>query len=189
MQTAPLEVKRCFRPSLKVRGVSRKIISTMTKQLLSTPLLTKIGRFGGAIALSLLSLSLASCEPAVDNVDADVDTPSDQAAVPEGAEVGSGIDVSELIGETVTLSTKVTEVLSPNLFTVYDVESMRGEEVLAVTDLPVPEVGTNIELTGDVVEMDEAAIKEAYNITLEPDVVEAYTGKPYIAVKAMEPVD
>ena len=159
------------------------------KQLLNSSVLTKTARAGGAIALSLMSLSLVACAPAVDEVDADVATPTDQAAVPEDAEVGSGVDVSELIGETVTISTKVTEVLSPNLFTVFDEESMRGEEILAVTDLPAPEVGQNIELTGDVMEMDEMAVKEAYNVTLEADVVEAYTGKPYIAVKAMEAVD
>lgn len=159
------------------------------KQLLNGSVFAKTARAGGAIALSLMSLSLVACAPAVDEVDADVATPTDQAAVPEDAEVGSGVDVSELIGETVTISTKVTEVLSPNLFTVFDEESMRGEEILAVTDLPAPEVGQNIELTGDVMEMDEMAVKEAYNVTLEADVVEAYTGKPYIAVKAMEAVD
>ncbi len=161
----------------------------MMKQLLNGSAFTKTARVSGAIALSLMSLSLVACQPAVDEVDADVATPTDQAGVPGDAEVGSGIDVSELIGETVTVSTKVTEVLSPNLFTVFDAESMRGEEILAVTDLPVPEVGQNIELTGEVMEMDEAAVNEAYNVTLEPDVVEAYTGKPYIAVKAMEAVD
>ena len=157
--------------------------------ILTKTALTKTAKLGGAIALSLMSFSLVACAPSVDDVDANVETPTDQAAVPEDAEVGSGIDVSELIGETVTVSTKVTEVLSPNLFTVFDEESMRGEEILAVTDLPAPEVGQNIELTGDVMEMDEMAVKEAYNVTLEPDVVEAYTGKPYIAVKALEAVD
>ena len=29
----------------------------------------------------------------------------------------------------------------------------------------------------------------AYNVTLDPEVVEAYTGKPYIAARAIEPVD
>lgn len=151
--------------------------------------LTKATKLGSIAAFSALSLSLVACEPPVDEVDASVDTPTDQAAVPEDAEVGSGIDVNELIGETVTVSTKVTEVLSDNLFTVYDVESMRGEEVLAVTDLPIPEVGSNIEITGDVMEMDAAAIDAAYGVALEEDVEEAYAGKPYIAIKGLEAVD
>jgi len=83
----------------------------------------------------------------------------------------------------------VTETISPNLFTVYDIESLQGQELLAVTDLPIPEMGTNIEVTGDILEMDEAAIQEAYNVVLEPEVVEAYAGKPYLAVKAIEAVD
>ncbi|MGD1896312.1 MAG: hypothetical protein ACFB16_05085 [Phormidesmis sp.] len=151
---------------------------------------SRVVRVSGAIALSALSLSLAACEPELNDVEADVDTPSEQTAVPENAEIGDGsIDVSELIGETVTISTKVTEVLSPNLFTVYDVESMRGEEVLAVTDSPIPEIGTNVEITGDVMEMDADTVEAAFSIVLEDDVKDAYTGKPYIDVQAMEAVD
>lgn len=153
-------------------------------------LASKLTKVSGALAFSLLSLSLVACEPELDDTNADVDVPSEQAAVPDDAEAGDGsVDVSELIGETVTVSTKVTEVLSDNLFTVYDAESMRGEEVLAITDLPIPEVGSNIELTGDVMEMDAAAVESAYSVVLEDDVKDAYTGKPYISVRAMEAVD
>lgn len=151
--------------------------------------LSKLTKIGGAITFSVLSFSLVACQPELDDVDAEVDTPTDQSAVPEGAEVGGPIDISELVGETVTVSTEVTEVLSPNLFTVFDAESMRGEEVLVVTNLPVPEVGSNVELTGDVEELDVAAIDEAYSIEVDPALVDAYTGKPYIAARALEPVD
>lgn len=151
----------------------------------------KLSRAGSAVALSLLALFVSSCvtKPAVDNVKTEAPTPTDQASVPAKAEVGSGANIDDLIGKTVTVSTKITEVISPNLFTVYDVESLRGEEVLAVTDAKVPPVGTNVEVTGEIMKMDEAAIKSAYNVTLEPKVVEAYKGKPYLAVKAIEPVD
>lgn len=170
-------------------GLERSLKKTiMTIDNRST--LRKFTKIGGAIAFSFLSFSLVACQPELDNVDAEVETPTDQSAVPEGAEVGGGtIDISELVGETVTVSTKVTEVLSPNLFTVFDAESMRGEEVLAVTNLPAPEVGTNVELTGDVEELDVAAVDQAYNIEVDPALVEAYTGKPYIAVQAIEAVD
>ena len=148
-------------------------------------------KFGFAI-LAAAALSLAACgaEPTLDDVEADVSTPTEQADVPADAEVGEGSsDVSDLIGETVTVSTKVTEVISPNVFTLYDVESLRGEEVLAITSFPVPEAGTNIEVTGEISELDEAAIKAAYNVELEPAVAEAYAGRPYLAVQALEAVD
>ena len=160
---------------------------------MATQLLSKLTKIGGAIAIAL-SLSLAACnsEPNLEDVNADVDTPTEQSAVPADAEVGGDNateDLGSLIGQTVTISTKVTEVLSPNLFTAFDEESMRGEEILIVTDLPAPEVGDNVEVTGEVMELDAAAVDEAYSITLEPEVVEAYTGKPYIAAKGLEPVD
>lgn len=144
---------------------------------------------GSLFCLLLSAAALTACEPTLEEVDADAPVPTDQAAVPESAEVGGGSDINALIGETVTVSTKVTEVLSPNLFTVYDVESLRGEEILAITDIAIPESGTNIEVTGEITELDEAAIQSAYNVTLEPEVVEAYTGKPYLAVQALEAVD
>ena len=142
------------------------------------------------LVLSGTTLFMAACGPQLDDVEADAPVPEEQADVPASAEVGSGSgDLTELVGETVTVSTKVTEVLSPNLFTVYDVESLRGEEVLAITDIAIPEPGTNIEVTGEIMELDEAAIKSAYDVELEPDVVEAYAEKPYLAVQAIEQVD
>ncbi|MBE9059428.1 hypothetical protein [cf. Phormidesmis sp. LEGE 11477] len=148
-------------------------------------------KFGSAI-LAAAALSLAACggEPTLDNVEADVSTPTEQADVPAGAEVGEGSsDVSDLIGETVTVSTEITEVISPNIFTVYDIESLRGAELLAITNFPIPEVGTNIEVTGEILDLDEAAIKAAYDVELAPEVAEAYAGRPYLSVQALEAVD
>lgn len=152
---------------------------------------TKIARIGSTAALSVLSLSLVACEPAVQDVDTSAEVPTDQAAVPDDAEAGDGDDpdIAGLVGETVTISTKVTEVLSPNLFTAFDEESMRGEEVLIATDLPVPEVGQNIEVTGDVEEMTDTAVQEAYSVEVDPALIQAYVGKPYIAARALEAVD
>lgn len=160
---------------------------------MKTQLLRNLPKLGGAIALSL-SLALTACDaaPELDNVDADVDVPTDQAAVPSDAEVGGANavdDLGSLIGQTVTISTKVAEVISPNMFTAFDEESMRGEEILILTETATLAVDDNVEVTGEVMTFDEAAINKAYNVTLEPNVVEAYTGKPYIAAKAMEPVD
>lgn len=160
------------------------------KQLSCHPRLVRLARLGCASTLSLMMLSLVACEPTLEEVDADAPVPSEQAAVPEDAEAGGVFsDANDLIGETITVSTKVTEVITPNLFTVYDVESLRGEEILAITDIPIPEVGSNIEVTGEVMEIDEAAIKSAYDVTLDADVLEAYTGRPYLAVQALEAVD
>ena len=142
------------------------------------------------LAAAAVSLTACESEPTLDNVEADVSTPTEQANVPDSAEVGEGAsNANDLIGETVTVSTEVTEVISPNIFTIYDLESLRGEEILAITSFPIPDAGTNIEVTGEISELDEAAIKAAYNVELAPEVAEAYAGRPYLAVQAIEAVD
>ena len=93
--------------------------------------LRRIKRTASVLALSAIAFSTVACSGGLEDSNADVPVPEDQAAVPAEAEVGGGdADVGELIGETVTVSTKVTEVLSPNLFTIYDLESLRGEKDL-----------------------------------------------------------
>lgn len=160
---------------------------------MTTQCFSRFSKIGGALVVSLaLSLTACGSEPALDDVNADVDVPEDQAAVPDDAEVGgsdAADELGSLIGETVTISTKVTEVLSPNLFTAFDEESMRGEEVLVVTDILEPAVGDNVEVTGEVMTFDAETIDGAYLAELEPEVVEAYTGKPYIAAQGIEAVD
>lgn len=165
----------------------------MSMKFSSNRVIERAARFGG-IAILLLTIPLVvACEPeaGLDSVDAEAPVPTEQADVPEEAEIGEGTEgeLSGLIGETVTVSTEITEKISDNLFSIYDVESLRGEEVLAVTNLPIPETGTNIEVTGVIMELDQEAIQSAYAITLDPEVVEAYTGKPYLNVEALEPVD
>ncbi|MEL6461012.1 MAG: hypothetical protein AAFQ91_22695 [Cyanobacteria bacterium J06621_15] len=96
---------------------------------------------------------------------------------------------SELIGKTVTVSTKVKEIVGPKAFVVYDVESLRGQEVLVVSNQDAPAVGTNIELTGVMNTFNAASIKKDYGLDLNPEVVKAYANKPYLAAQAMEKVD
>lgn len=147
-------------------------------------------RASALFILSLTAFSTVACSPDLQGVDADAPVPTDQTTIPEDSEVGgTDSNANDLIGETITVSTKVTEVISPNLFTIYDVESLRGEEILAITDIAIPSPGTNIEVTGEISEIDEAAIESAYGVTLTPELIEAYTGRPYLAVKALEPVD
>lgn len=96
---------------------------------------------------------------------------------------------ANLLGENVTVSTKVQEVINPNLFVAYDKESLRGQPILVVSKQPAPAVGTNIELTGVVRNFVAAEVNKEYGLTLEPNVVEPYVGKPYVAAAAIEKVD
>jgi hypothetical protein len=183
------------------------------KYLTQHALSTQAAKVVGTLALTSMTLLTAACAPETENpadTGADIEASGETEEPPEGMEprpeatdeLGSEADaliltgddvretpLAELVGETVTVSTEVTETLSPNLFTVYDVESFRGEEVLAVTDLPMPTVGDNIEVTGEIMELDVAVIEVDYGITLDPDLVALYEGQPYLAVAAIEAVD
>jgi hypothetical protein len=101
----------------------------------------------------------------------------------------AGLPNAELIGENVTVSTKVQRVINQNLFTVYDKESLRGQEVLVVSKQKAPPVGTNIELTGVVRNFVVADVNKNYSLNLSPTIVQPYVNKPYIDAKAIEKVD
>lgn len=49
--------------------------------------------------------------------------------------------LTELVGQTVTVSTKVQREISPNLFAVYDKESLRGQTVLVTSKDKAPPIG------------------------------------------------
>lgn len=116
-------------------------------------------------------------------------TPTVTPTVTVTATPQAGLPNGKLIGENVTVSTKVQRVINQNLFTVYDKESLRGQEVLVVSKQKAPPVGTNIELTGVVRNFVVADVNKNYNLNLSPTTVQPYVNKPYIDAKAIEKVD
>ncbi|BAZ09021.1 hypothetical protein NIES4071_08270 [Calothrix sp. NIES-4071] len=116
-------------------------------------------------------------------------TPTATPTVTVTATPKAGLPNAKLIGENVTVSTKVQRVITPNLFTVYDKESLGGQEVLVVSKQQAPPVGTNIELTGVVRNFVVADVNKNYNLNLSPTTVQAYVNKPYVDAKAIEKVD
>lgn len=151
----------------------------------------------GTVALTLLAAFFAGCNPEVEDPNATIDvpeevTPTDETETPvEDTPTQTGADsaIEELIGETVTVSTKVQEDIGDGVFTAYDVESMRGETILIVSDAETPAVGTNIEVTGEVRAFDVATIESDYGIDLSPDLETEYADKPYLDAMAIETVD
>ena len=122
----------------------------------------------------------------------DTNVPPTGANVPDstdGIPASAGLPNAELVGETVTVSTKVKEIVGPKAFVVYDKESLRGQDVLVVSDKDAPPVGTNIEVTGVIGTFDAALIKRDYGFDLNPEIVKVYTNKPYLGAKAIEKVD
>ncbi|NJS16484.1 MAG: hypothetical protein HC787_05220 [Nostocaceae cyanobacterium CSU_2_110] len=116
-------------------------------------------------------------------------TPTATPTVTVTATPKAALPNAKLVGETVTVSTKVQRVIAPNVFTVYDKESLRGQEVLVVSKQKAPAVGTNVELTGVVRNFAIADVNKNYGLNLSPNSVKPFINKPYIEAKAAEKVD
>ncbi len=165
-----------------------------------------------AATLALLLIVLPACnneeqaaspgtgvvvEPAVETVSPQTTSPqttSPQTTSPTaGATTGAVAETpnAKLIGESVTVSTKVMRIISPKAFVVQDKESLGGQEVLVVTnyDSPAVAVGKNIELTGVMRQLVVADVEKEYGFDLEPGVEAEFKDKPIIAAKAIEEVD
>lgn len=179
-------------------------------------LIKKIAKTNGAIAIALFALVLPACDTndQIGTVESTEQSPGATttgttitetpeatttetpavtgAASPDATDntpESAGLPNAELVGETVTVSTKVKEIVGPKAFVVNDKESLRGEDVLVVSSQDAPPVGTNIEVTGVIGTFDAAVIKKDYDLDFDPDIVKVYTNKPYLAAKAIEKVD
>lgn len=179
-------------------------------------LIKKIAKTNGAIAIALFALVLPACDTndQIGTVESTEQSPGATttgttitetpeatttetpavtgAASPDATDnipESAGLPNAELVGETVTVSTKVKEIVGPKAFIVNDKESLRGEDVLVVSSQDAPAVGTNIEVTGEIGTFDAAVIKKDYDLDFDPDIVKVYTNKPYLAAKAIEKVD
>ncbi len=114
------------------------------------------------------------------------------AAVPDSTDnipESAGLPNAELVGENVTVSTKVTEIVGPKAFIAYDKESLRGQPILVVSNQDAPPVGTNVEVSGVIGTFDAALVKKDYDWDASPEIVQTYVNKPYLAAKAIEKVD
>ncbi|MDY6901320.1 MAG: hypothetical protein SWZ49_25080, partial [Cyanobacteriota bacterium] len=145
----------------------------------------KITKVNSAIAIAFFALVLTGCEGnetigTVESVEeaSQASNTGDTTTVPDakdGTPASAEFPNTELIGKTVTVSTKVKEIIAPKAFVVYDIESLRGQEVLVVSNQDAPAVGTNIEVTGVINTFDAASIKKDYGFDLTPEVVKLYT--------------
>lgn len=187
---------------------------TLKKGFKSSNFIKRIAKVNGAIAIAFFALVLTGCEgsetigtvesteeaaegtsQATNTGDTNTLPGNTGATTPTvpGANVdtpeSAGFPNAELIGKTVTVSTKVKEIVGPKAFVVYDIESLRGQDVLVVSNQDAPPVGTNMEITGVINTFDAALIKKDYGFDLTPEVAKVYTNRPYLAAKAMEKVD
>ncbi|MGG6265573.1 hypothetical protein ACQ4M3_06155 [Leptolyngbya sp. AN03gr2] len=112
-------------------------------------------------------------------------TPASPTASPTTSPIPITRPLAELVGQNVTVSTKVQKVITPNVFTVYDVESLRGQTVLVVSKNPAPPANTNIEMTGVVRNLVVADVEKEYGIDITPEVEQEYVNQPFVAAVAI----
>jgi hypothetical protein len=167
----------------------------------------------GAITVGLLLLVVSACQnnqeavnpeggptiqpatetPEATGTPAATATPEVTATPTAQATTGAATETpnAQLIGETVTVSTKVMKVISPKAFIAQDKESLAGEEVLVVSDFesPAVAVGNNIELTGVMEKFVVADIEKEYGLDLEPEIEKQFRDKAILTAKAIEKVD
>jgi hypothetical protein len=146
------------------------------------------------VTMILASTVIAACDSFSNNVGTSQQDLTENNEAAQVETVTSLEDVAEegneLIGQTVTISGEVEEVLSPDALILEEDENLFGDDqvlVLSVDNLqnePVLQEGENAQITGEVVQLVVADLERDYDLTWDLDLkrqLEAeYEGKPAV---------
>jgi hypothetical protein len=142
---------------------------------------------GGAIALALLAMLLPACVA----VEKEAAAPEPTTAVEKVAQ-----NTDQLIGQTVTVSGEVEEILGPKTFQLEDDKIFSGEKVLILNAVPatVPITeGKNVTVTGQVRKFVLADFEKDYNLSNDLNVRKKleteFEGKPAIIAQTTQVVE
>ncbi|MGB3536312.1 MAG: hypothetical protein WBA13_22695 [Microcoleaceae cyanobacterium] len=147
--------------------------------------------------LTVLASTLVAC----DSVQDTANTAQQQvtgAGETEGVETVTDIDdvaenADQLIGQTVTISGEVEEILSPDALILEDDDDLFFEDkvlVLSVNNLQnelVLEEGEDVQITGEVIQLVVAEFERDYDLTwdleLKQKIEAEYEGKPAVVAE------
>ncbi|MEB3278404.1 MAG: hypothetical protein VKK42_05710 [Lyngbya sp.] len=132
---------------------------------------------GSAVAMLLLSGALVACDGYENNA---LNTPDDNLITndTEAVETATSVeeikeDTEEFIGETVTISGEVENVVSLNSFVLQDEDNLFDEEqvlVISVDNQTEPIVeGENVQVTGEVRRFNITELDRDYDLTWDLD--------------------
>lgn len=157
------------------------------KQVITKRFSQGLWNSGGAIAALLLVMLLPACV----TVEKEAAAPEPTTAVEKVAQ-----NTDQLIGQTVTVSGKVEEIVGPKAFRLEDEKIFSGEKVLVLNAVPaaVPITeGKNVTVTGQVRKFVLADFEKDYNFTNDLNVkkkMEAeFEGKPVIIAQTTQVVE
>ncbi|MBD1881336.1 hypothetical protein [Coleofasciculus sp. FACHB-T130] len=142
---------------------------------------------GGAIALALLAMLVPGCVA----VQKEAAAPEPTTAVEKVAQ-----NTDQLIGQTVTVSGEVEEIIGPKAFQLEDDKIFSGEKVLVLNavsaTVPIAE-GKNVTVTGQVRKFVLADFEKEYNLTNDLNVkkkMEAeFEGKPVVIAQTTQVIE
>jgi hypothetical protein len=136
---------------------------------------------GTAIALAFLAMFLPAC--ATNDPNAGGPTAQSNVSTEEVAE-----ETNELLGQSVTVRSKVGEKVGVNSFTVTDNELFGNDKVLVINASGAPTVlpeDTELQVTGKVQKFVVADVEREFNLDLEPEVEVEYKDKPVIIAQSI----
>ncbi|KQO02140.1 hypothetical protein ASF21_16070 [Arthrobacter sp. Leaf234] len=98
-------------------------------------------------------------------------------------------DVDTYVGEEVTVSADVNEILSPMSFTIAGTDDTTVDALLVLHDTELPEVtaGLTVGVTGTVQEaFDLPTVEEEMGVDLDDAAFEDWDGEPYIEATSVD---
>jgi hypothetical protein len=112
-------------------------------------------------------------------------------AVDPGAGTAAEDDVTSYVGQRVTVSAEVNEVLSPNAFTIAGTAGSGGADELLIVSAPTGTPVTEedvVAVTGTVrEELDLAALETEYGYDDDDALYGDFGGEPYIVAEKIDP--
>lgn len=145
-------------------------------------------------------LSVAACgdtagsEQGADVEDVAEEEPAADDAAAEGAydgpyDAGFYGEMDSYVGEEVTLSANVNEVISPTAFTIAGTDDTTVDELLVVHPENLPEVSPDLTVgvTGTVMEaFDLVTVEEDLGVDLDDAFYEDWDGEPYLNATSID---
>ncbi|MBO0351812.1 hypothetical protein J0895_22560 [Phormidium pseudopriestleyi FRX01] len=161
------------------------------------------GKVNGAIALGLMLLVLPGCD-ATDRTTTTTTTttPGTGTTTTPGMETTGMIadfeevadNPNQFMGQTVTLSGEVAEVLGPNVFRLQEDQLIGGNDIIVITtdaQTPVME-DSQVQVTGEVRQLVITEIERDYDLgwddTLRTEIEREYTDRSAIVAQSIQPM-
>lgn len=105
----------------------------------------------------------------------------------EPAEAAESEDVMSFVGQTVTVSADVNEIITPTAFTLGD--DLFGEPLLVVSGEPAPQLNPDspVQVTGTVMQaFDLVAVESELGVDFDDALFTDFDGEPYIVASNID---